>query len=107
MPACASRRRALSLASRCCGALSAWGFRGVVAQRPSRDREPWGAGIAVVIALVHCRVLVIECRPGRSNRRKALSDFLRQALREGHQSFAVRNAEELELVMSARGYIAP
>lgn len=107
MPACASRRRALGLASSCCGALSAWGFRGVIAERPSRDRQPWGAGIAVVIALVHCRVLVIECRPGRSNRRKALSDFLRQALREGHQSFTVRNAHELELEMSARGYIAP
>lgn len=107
MPACASRRRARALASRCCAALSAWGFSGVIAERSSRARQPWGAGIAVVIALVHCRVLVIECRPGRSNRRKALQNFLRQALREGHRSFAIRNAEELELEMSARGYIAP
>ncbi len=107
MPACASGRRARVLASSCCGALSAWGFRGVIAERPSRDPQPWGAGISVVIALVHCRVLVIECRPGRSNRRKALSDFLRHSLREGHQSFAVRNAEELEIEMSARGYVAP
>ena len=107
MPACASRRQARALASRSCGALGAWGFRGVIVVRPSRDRQPWGAGIAVVIALVHCRVLVIECRPGRSNRRRALLDFLRQALREGHQSFAVRNTEELELEMSGRGFIAP
>ena len=87
--------------------LSAWGFRGVIAERPSRDRQPWGAGIAVVIALVHCRVLIVECRPGRSNRRKALSDFLRQALREGHQSFAVSSTANFEAELFARGFIAP